>query len=349
VFDENDDLEALKKAQQSAENKKAYLGVAGNVAQTLGDVPSASEIFFKRQGQKSNAKAMFDAAAGAIEDPMERQQKAMAYMKSKREGRMAQADESKGLAQSDPNSPDSLAMQEQIGGIFPQFAKYVQGKSAAQIREMMPILTQKARGDEDRALREQEMRMRNQDRADARALQKDAMQARLDEKAMKQKELNAAQAKQRGVYEMGKKAEEQFANAAKDKNSWDPTSYGEFLDNSSWAPNFLKSDKAIEGRAAQDAWIEAFLRDASGAAIPHSERQAYREQFFPVPGDSESAANNKMALRAQKMENARIGAGIETGHGPSDTMVASQPAMSPKERALAELAKRKAAKQTAGK
>lgn len=123
--------------------------------------------------------------------------------------------------------------------------------------------------------------------------------------------LKPEQAKQLGLYQLGAKAEEQYRNAVADKGEYDPASVGQVVDNSEWAPNWMKNDKAIEAQAAQANWVEAFLRDASGAAIPPSERGAYAKDFFAQPGDPESVIANKQSLREQKMENARLSAGGE--------------------------------------
>lgn len=123
--------------------------------------------------------------------------------------------------------------------------------------------------------------------------------------------LKPEQAKQLGLYQLGAKAEEQYRTAVSDKNEYDPSSVGQVIDNSEWAPNWMKNDKAIEAQAAQANWVEAFLRDASGAAIPPSERGAYATDFFPQPGDTPAVIANKQALREQKMENARLSAGGE--------------------------------------
>lgn len=109
MFEDDDELESLKQQQQDAADKKAYLGVAGSVAQSLGDVPTASEIFYKRQAPKSNAKAMFDSVAGSVVDPMEREQKAMAYLKAKREGRLAREEDAMTKQKKDAGSAYSLA------------------------------------------------------------------------------------------------------------------------------------------------------------------------------------------------------------------------------------------------
>lgn len=76
-------------------------------------------------------------------------------------------------------------------------------------------------------------------------------------------------------------------------------------------PNLVKNKHAIAAESAQATWVENFLRDASGAAIPPSERMAYAKDYFPQPGDTEKVVANKAALRKQKMENALLGAGRE--------------------------------------
>jgi hypothetical protein len=97
-------------------------------------------------------------------------------------------------------------------------------------------------------------------------------------------------------------------NKGKEKKNYDPTSYFDFIDNSDMAPNFMKSDASIEAAAARDAWVENFLRDASGAAIPKDERKQYYPIYFPQPGDSAQAVENKRKLRKLKMdENAKMG------------------------------------------
>lgn len=127
----------------------------------------------------------------------------------------------------------------------------------------------------------------------------------------KEKELNATQAKQLGLYNIGREAESQYQSAVSDPNEYDPTAVGQIFDNDNtgWVPNWMKSNKAIESQAAQANWVESFLRDASGAAIPASERGAYAKDFFPQPGDTPAVIANKEAMRKSKMENSLIGAG----------------------------------------
>lgn len=147
------------------------------------------------------------------------------------------------------------------------------------------------------------------DRAESRALRADQFNEKKRTQQIKDQELSAQEAKQLGLYKTGKIAEDQYAKAVKDKDEYNPTGLGQWIDNSEWAPNALKNNKAIEAQAAMSSWVEAYLRDASGAAIPPSERMAYAKDFFPQPGDSDDVVANKAISRQQKMENARIAAG----------------------------------------
>lgn len=164
----------------------------------------------------------------------------------------------------------------------------------------------------------------------------------LEERKQKQSgktpEMSVAEAKQLGLYKLGLEAEKQFKKAVSDPSEFDPTQVGQVIDNSSGAPNWLKNDKAIESQAAQSNWIEAFLRDASGAAIPPSERGAYAKDFFPQSGDTPEVVANKERMRQQKMDNARVAAGdganAVTGVTPDVVAYAEKHGISP-EQALA--------------
>lgn len=131
-------------------------------------------------------------------------------------------------------------------------------------------------------------------------------------KSEKENEMSVSQAKQKGLYDLGVLAEAQYKAAVSDPKQYNPTNPGQWIDNSQWAPNWAKNDRALEAQTAQKNWVEAFLRDASGAAIPPSERMAYAQDFFPQPGDTPAVIANKAALRKQKMENARFASGSKS-------------------------------------
>lgn len=138
------------------------------------------------------------------------------------------------------------------------------------------------------------------------------------ERKDKNKEMTVTQAKQNGLYKQGVEAEKQYKAAISKTgfDSYDPTSSFQWIDKNDWAPNLLKSGEAIEAQRSQDRWVEAFLRDASGAAIPPSERGAYIKDFFPVAGDSKQETLNKEKARQLKMETAKLASGISEGDAP---------------------------------
>ena len=156
--------------------------------------------------------------------------------------------------------------------------------------------------EQDRQLKEMIDRQGLQDRQEAR-------KEKYDEKARKDAELSSAQAKQLGLAEMGQLANKQYREAV--NQGYDPTSYSprDFISQVEWAPQFMKSDAGKKAMAAQSSWVESYLRDASGAAIPPSERGSYAKDYFPRPGDTPEIVANKEALRKQKEKSALIGAG----------------------------------------
>lgn len=161
---------------------------------------------------------------------------------------------------------------------------------------------QLAEKEQDRELRGMLARQGMQEKSEAR---KD----KAEEKARKEQELTAAQAKQLGLAEMGQMANKQYQESV--GQGYDPTSYSpsDYISQIEWAPQFMKSDAGKKAAAAQSSWIESYLRDASGAAIPPSERGAYAKDYFPRPGDTPEIVKNKEALRKQKEQSALIGAG----------------------------------------
>jgi len=249
---------------------------------------------------------------------------------------------------SDPNSEKSLAFRKSIEANFPKIAQaygpdWAKVSAADQEALFKPL-----------QLKEQ-IEGRNQTAAILAGDRKAAREAAGEARKVKDAELSSTQAKQAGLYKQGALAEQQYAEAVSDKDKYDPTSVGQWIDNSEWAPNWMKNDKAVEAQGAQARWVEAYLRDASGAAIPPSERMAYAKDYFPQPGDTDTEKANKLQARNQKMENAKIGA------GPSATLMADQsPARDPDaetyakmhnlpyDKALAIITKRKGTKNVAG-
>lgn len=236
--------------------------------------------------------------------------------------------------ESDPNSQESKMADElarQMG--------YKGGPiSATQFKSFSPVMQKKYEI-------EQKKIENDLARTDKRMLREMA----LDDKKRKDSELSATQAKQLGTYNTGATAEDQYNQSVANPNDYDPTQVGQIIDNSSWAPNWMKNDSAIKAQNAQSAWVEAFLRDASGAAIAPSERMNYAKDFFPQSGDPKDVVANKAALRKQKMQNALLGAGEQGKQIMARGDTQASPTKSPQQLAMEEIERRKRAKQTAGR
>lgn len=122
----------------------------------------------------------------------------------------------------------------------------------------------------------------------------------------------AMQIKKAGLAEIGEMAESQYQAAiAKGQadGSFNPTDPKQFIDASRSSPEWMKSDAANEAMAAADSWIDSYLRDESGAAIPPDEKAEYYRTYFPQKGDTAQTVANKTALRRQKMAAARAAGG----------------------------------------
>ena len=223
---------------------------------------------------------------------------------------------------SDPNSMESQNFRRAIEATTPDFVK-LYGDSWNQVTAAdKENVFNPLKFKEDRDSRERAAAALAGERKEAReqsALDRKLKYAQMDidrdiklkDKATKDKELSVAQAKQLGLYNSGMLAEQQFNDAVSNPEDYDPTEVGQVIDNSSWAPNWMKNNSAIKAQNAQSAWVEAYLRDASGAAIPPDERLAYAKDYFPMPGDPDDVVANKTKLRAQKMDNSRLAAGVE--------------------------------------
>jgi hypothetical protein len=181
--------------------------------------------------------------------------------------------------------------------------------------KLMQLQQQKDQAQSNNEFRKLQLEQSKQIAEGNQEIRKMTMAQQAEERKAKKEELSSVQAKQLGLAEMGKTAAGQYEVAIKkgaEESGWqkyDPTSYSDWLQSQSWTPAFLKSASAKEAEAAKSVWVENYLRDASGAAIPPSERLAYAKDYFEVPGDTPEIVANKAALRAQKEKNAVIGAG----------------------------------------
>ena len=68
-------------------------------------------------------------------------------------------------------------------------------------------------------------------------------------------------------------------------------------------PTFLQSGDLQQYNQAKLNFVNAVLRQESGAAISDSERKQYEAQYFPVPGDTPETIAQKAQNRAQIVQS----------------------------------------------
>jgi hypothetical protein len=80
---QDDELKALEAQAAEQERTKGYLRAAGGVLDNFQSIPSAHEMLYGGKAQAPTASKVLGGMADSMSDPMERQQKAMAYLKDK--------------------------------------------------------------------------------------------------------------------------------------------------------------------------------------------------------------------------------------------------------------------------
>lgn len=203
-FNDDEELAALEKASADQKNMKGYLGALGAVADNFQSIPGSHELLWGGKGRAPTASKALGAVTAQMEDPLERKQKAFEYLKSKRANKLAVSSDA-------ADSPDSLAMQEQIGSLFPALKGVVAGKSKTQIEQMMPLLTAKIKGDTDR----ETARIQANDRA---ATRKDTLDAKALERDEKRKaSMNEVEGRRKNIND----SLDMLDQMVKEKGTWE--------------------------------------------------------------------------------------------------------------------------------
>lgn len=87
-----------------------------------------------------------------------------------------------------------------------------------------------------------------------------------------------------------------------------------------YLPNLLKPADRQRFEQAQRDFINAVLRQQSGAVIAESEFESAAQQYFPQPGDNDSVIAQKRAARDREVQNMRLSA----GRAPAEAAPAQQ-------------------------
>jgi hypothetical protein len=78
---------------------------------------------------------------------------------------------------------------------------------------------------------------------------------------------------------------------------------------SGFGGNAIRSGQGAQWKAAQWKFLNAIMRDESGAAIPEEEYSKYEPIFFPMAGEDQNTINMKAEHRRQAIENLRTKGG----------------------------------------
>lgn len=279
-----------QKAKQDYEEKASNLAGAGFVGD-IGSLIAGQKVGQNDEYFNALKKEAKEKTLGMVDRAKDGLYKDYAFNKAMGEDKATEAQQ-KELA--DPNSKQTkqmqaLAMRMVPGYDFSTMSGLEISKQLPTLQKIFEVENKKAESNLDRDLKRRQI------------------EATIGQKTAKDAELGATQAKQLGLAKSGQLANKQYEEAI--AQGYDPTSYATMIDKTGFMPQFMKSDLGKKAMSAQSAWVESYLRDASGAAIPPSERQAYAQDYFPQPGDTPEIVANKAALRKQKEDTALIGAG----------------------------------------
>lgn len=85
-----------------------------------------------------------------------------------------------------------------------------------------------------------------------------------------------------------------------------------------YTPNWAKPEDWQRLEQAQREFVNAILRQESGAVISDAEFANAAQQYFPQPGDSQEVVAQKRRSRETALKNMRLGAGrAETDESPA--------------------------------
>ena len=341
-----DDSE-IKKAEGKAKWKDAGFNILESVSEFVAPNAGESKTWDRLRGENKARvdqakKSRLDKMEGVLkEDQLERMGTDRAFQdkeRGRKEKDWANSDELK-AREDDPASEESRIAQDLAKKMMPgrDFSKM----SATQLKSALPSIEKLYGIEQNAKWRDTQKGWQNRkpyeytdENGNKRlgTVSPDGLEKSSDDPITTPFKPTNEQSNKAGLVDFGNKANQQFEDAiskGKKEGNYDPTDPWEFIDNSTtMAPNWMKSDAAVESQAAQSAWVENYLRDASGAAIPVPERLNYAKDFFPRPGDTPQTLKNKEELRKQKEEEAKIVAGPALKNRPkqlSDTVTIKAP------------------------
>lgn len=323
------DLEKyLAEQSQADEDNKQKLLNAG-IADNLSSRQSFGNFYLGNLNAKDTSNT--DRVKASLKDPGERQRKAMEYMKQKREARMLRDAD-------DVNSSDAGSYRAQLYALAPTLKGKLEGMSLAQMERTSPILMAKIKGDIDR--------QNAMIAAGERAREKDAdRQLKIDlaEKDAEVKRQAELQKKQTALVEV----EDRRRNIE---------------DNLTLLENMIKDKGTYEvlgsHNADLDRRVEAIATDMAKLADPSSVARPAEVEAFKkgLVQSTATGMRNSTALDILKNFRGELGSRVANAYkirGANDpgeqSARAPRTEMTLQQLAQQEIARRDAAKNTAGR
>lgn len=271
------DIEKIKEEQDSINRRKMLLGAFGSIGDALSNRSSSADVYLGRNPQKNNAVSnVAQTVAANINDPMKEREQAMKIN-----------DYNMGLQERDPESETSRRFIDSLSAYSPGVSKALQGKSAFEAKQLLPILTEN-----EKFKRQQDWDMKKLSYERQTDLMKKAADRDLKKPAnmtpeQRLSKLSGEDKKRYDNVVMGQKAVNDMAGAlAKGDNTFSLIGDNDFT-------------------FAARRWDEAIGRMQSGGAINEEEAKRFRA-MMPGATDSREMQAKKLTEMTREM-NARLG------------------------------------------
>lgn len=261
-----------------------------------------------------------------------------------REDEQAAREQEQATREQDPSSQESLMYQELAGKFMP--GKNFSGVPASLIKQKLPFLQKmydmdlRSKERQDRIARQEAQDKATQDyRQRSLELQEAGLAGREEER----KERIARQERQESRGNESQNKANAFANRIEqaesvfeelDKAGFERSSYFEAT-KAALTPDAFLSDEMKRQSQAERNFVNAVLREESGAAIAPSEFESAEKQYFPRAGDSKEVLKQKRLNRKIVLESLKQEAGpaYRPIFGELETEKKQQPQLSKKDKA----------------
>lgn len=273
------DPEKLQSQLDENNQQKKNLALVGGIGDALASGQSFGNFYLGKMNPESSA---VSKTAGAlsdnIADPLERQAKLYQAYKTAKDAKLSEDEQS-------PDSDRSKQYAEMIESTFPSLKGKFVGKSYQQMKEMAPILVERARAQADFDNQKQLKALEH-----GYDMDKERMKLDSDNKNLPQNVYTAATYAQR-LEDANKQMDDLVSK------NYDPSAIMNQLQQSSLYPGVAMDENNKLMDQAKRNFVNAVLRRESGSAISSTEFDSANKQYFPQAGDTQAVLDQKRKNR----------------------------------------------------